>query len=161
MEIRVSPAPFDPQAEEAAFAFGRKDIGAVVSFTGICRDRNGGQDVGELFLDHYPGFTEREIGRIAAGVAERCRCPDLKVIHRVGRILPGEPIVLVTALSEHREQAFEAVRLLMDYLKTDAPLWKCETGAGGVRWVEPRAEDIARRAKAEASSCLASSRDDG
>jgi molybdopterin synthase catalytic subunit len=149
MEIRLASAPFDPQAEESAFASGRRDIGAVVSFTGVCRERTGGQGVGELYLDHYAGFTEQEVTRIATAIAERCRCPDLKVIHRVGRILPGEPIVQVVALSEHRENAFEAVRLVMDYLKTDAPLWKRETGPDGTRWIEPRAEDIARRAKAE------------
>lgn len=146
MDIRITSAPFDPQKEEAAFSAGRRDIGAVVSFTGVCRDRNEGLGVGELFLDHYPGFTEVEIARIAAEIAVRCTCPDIKVIHRVGRVTPGEPIVLVVALSEHRENAFEAVRLLMDYLKTDAPLWKREIGLDGVRWVEPRPDDIARRA---------------
>jgi molybdopterin synthase catalytic subunit len=149
MDIRIAPEPFDPQAEEAAFAAGRRDIGAVVSFTGVCREQNGGACVGELFLDHYLGFTEREIARIAGEIAARCDCPDLKVIHRIGRIRPGEPIVLVMALSVHRDNAFEAVRLLMDYLKTDAPLWKRETGPEGERWVEPRAEDIARRARAD------------
>lgn len=149
MEVRLSHEPFDPQGEEAAFSAGRRDIGAVVSFTGVCREMTSGQGVSELFLDHYPGFTEREITRIAAAIAKRCDCPDIKVIHRVGRILPGEPIVLVMALSEHREHAFEAVRMLMDYLKTDAPLWKRETGPDGSRWIEPRAEDIARRATAD------------
>jgi molybdopterin synthase catalytic subunit len=151
MDIRISVAPFDPQAEEVAFVEGRRDIGAVVSFTGVCRDINGGHGVGELFLDHYPGFTEAEITRLASAIAARCDCPDIKVIHRVGSILPGEPIVLVVALSEHRDNAFEAVRLLMDYLKTDAPLWKKEAGPDGVRWIEPRAEDVARRAEAEAA----------
>jgi molybdopterin synthase catalytic subunit len=151
MDIRVSATPFDPQVEEAAFVEGRRDIGAVVSFTGVCRDTNGGQGVGALFLDHYPGFTEAEIARLASTIAARCDCPDIKVIHRVGSILPGEPIVLVVALSEHRDNAFEAVRLVMDYLKTDAPLWKKETGPDGVRWIEPRAEDVVRRAEAEAA----------
>ncbi len=150
MDIRIAPEPFDPQIEEAGFTAGRRDIGAVVSFTGVCRERTNGEGVGELFLDHYPGFTEKEIARIAADVAERSQCPEIKVVHRVGRLTPGEPIVLVVALSEHRANAFEAVRLLMDYLKTDAPLWKRETGPGGDRWIEPRAEDIARRAKADA-----------
>lgn len=151
MDIRIASEPFDPQAEEAAFAAGRRDIGAIVSFTGVCRERTNGEGVGELFLDHYPGFTEKEIARIAADVAACCQCPDIKVVHRVGRLTPGEPIVLVVALSEHRANAFEAVRLLMDYLKTDAPLWKRETGPGGERWIEPRPEDIARRAAAEAT----------
>ena len=149
MDIRLAPVPFDPQAEEAAFISGRRDIGAVVSFTGLCRDQTGGQSVTDLFLDHYPGFTELEIARIAGEIGARCQCPDLKVIHRVGHVAPGEPIVQVIAVSEHRAAAFEAVRLVMDYLKTDAPLWKRETGPDGERWIEPRAEDRARRAAAE------------
>lgn len=149
MEISVVATPFDPQIEAALFAAGRCDIGAVVSFTGLCRDSSDGLPVGELFLDHYPGFTEQEITRIVEDIAARCRCPDLKVIHRVGAVVPGEAIVLVMALSEHRENAFEAVQLTMDYLKTDAPLWKRETGTDGVHWVEPRTEDLARRAKAD------------
>jgi len=149
MEIRVVATPFDPQAEVTLFAAERCDIGAVVSFTGLCRDNNDGQGVGELFLDHYPGFTEQEITRIVGNIAARCHCPDIKVIHRVGAVVPGEAIVLVVVLSEHRDNAFEAVRLTMDYLKTDAPLWKRETGPDGVRWVEPRAEDVARRARAD------------
>jgi molybdopterin synthase catalytic subunit len=149
MEARIASAAFDPQAETTRFSAGRSEMGALVSFVGLCRDRHGGRIVNELFLDHYPGFTESEILRICDGIAQRFRCPDLLVIHRVGRIMPGEAIVLVAALSEHRSDAFETVRLLMDYLKTDAPLWKRETGPDGVRWIEPRAEDMARRAEAE------------
>jgi molybdopterin synthase catalytic subunit len=149
MKVRIADTDFDPQAETAAFAAGRAEMGALVSFVGLCRDRHDGRVVDELFLDHYGEFTEREIARIAGDIARRLDCPDLLVIHRVGRIVPGETIVLVAALSEHREKAFEAVRLLMDYLKTDAPLWKRESGPDGVRWIEPRAEDVARRAKAE------------
>jgi molybdopterin synthase catalytic subunit len=124
-------------------------MGALVSFVGLCRDANDGRDVHELFIDHYAGFTEGEITRIAADVAGRFDCPDLLVVHRVGKIAPGEAIVLVAALSEHRGNAFDAVRVLMDYLKTDAPLWKKESGPDGVRWIEPRAEDRTRRAQAE------------
>jgi molybdopterin synthase catalytic subunit len=124
-------------------------MGALASFVGICRQANDGRGVGELFIDHYPGFTEQEIARIAADISDRFGCPDLLVVHRVGSIAPGEAIVLVAALSEHRGNAFEAVRVLMDYLKTDAPLWKKESGPDGVRWIEPRAEDRARRAQAE------------
>lgn len=149
MDIRITGAAFDPQAETAAFAAGRDEMGALVNFVGLCRDHHDGRAVAELFLDHYPGFTESEVARIAADIARRCDCPDLLVIHRVGRILPGQAIVLVAALSQHRGSAFEAVRLLMDYLKTDAPLWKRETGPDGVRWIEPRADDVARRAQAE------------
>jgi molybdopterin synthase catalytic subunit len=149
MDIRVIASAFDPQAEQAAFAAARRDMGALVSFTGLCRDRNDGNAVDELFLEYYPGFTEKEIARIAGEIGGRCDCPDVLVIHRVGRVVPGQPIVLVAALSEHRDNAFQAVRLLMDYLKTDAPFWKRESGPDGVRWIEPRPEDLARRAQAE------------
>jgi molybdopterin synthase catalytic subunit len=149
MQIRLADAPFDPQREEADFAVGRTDMGALVSFVGLCRGSNNDDAVRELYIDHYPGFTDREITRLAQDVAARFDCPDMLVIHRVGAIAPGEPIVLVAALSPHRAKAFDAVRVLMDYLKTDAPLWKRETGASGTRWIEPRAEDLSRRAAAE------------
>ncbi len=149
MQIRVTDKPFDPQQEQAAFMAGRSDMGALASFVGICRDSNEGAPVRVLHIDHYPGFTEQQITRLAQDVALRFDCPDILVVHRVGDIAPGEAIVLVAALSRHRGNAFDAVRVLMDFLKTDAPLWKMETGADGVRWIEPRAEDKARRAEAE------------
>ena len=133
MRIRIVQETFDPQAETAAFAAGRDDAGALVSFVGLCRGTTEGSDVRELRIDQYPGFTEREISRLAADVSRRFDCPDL----------------LVVALATHRANAFEAVRVMMDFLKTDAPLWKKETGPDGVRWIEPRAEDHARRAEAE------------
>jgi molybdopterin synthase catalytic subunit len=149
MQIRVTDKPFDPQQEQAAFMAGRSDMGALASFVGICRDSNEGAPVRALHIDHYPGFTEQQITRLAQDVALRFDCPDILVVHRVGDIAPGEAIVLVAALSRHRGNAFDAVRVLMDFLKTDAPLWKMETGADGVRWIEPRAEDKARRAEVE------------
>ena len=149
MQIRITADAFDPQAEIAAFAAGRQDAGALVSFTGTCRAKTGDVAVEELRIDHYPAFSEKEIGRLAQETAERFACPDLLVVHRVGVIRPGEAIVLVAALSIHRADAFKAVETLMDYLKTDAPLWKKESGPQGARWIEPRAEDHARRAKAE------------
>jgi molybdopterin synthase catalytic subunit len=149
MEVRIVQQAFDPQAEVAAFAAGRDDAGALVSFVGTCRAGTGGMAVEELRIDHYPGFTEKEIARLAEETAKRFDCPDLLVVHRVGPIRPGEAIVLVAALSPHRSDAFEVVRILMDYLKTDAPLWKKETGPEGARWIEPRAEDYARRLEAE------------
>jgi molybdopterin synthase catalytic subunit len=149
MEIRVVAEAFDPQRETAAFAAGRSDVGALVSFVGRCRESTGGSDVTELRIDQYPGFTEKEIARLAADIAGRFGCPDLLVVHRIGQIRPGEDIVLVAALAEHRSNAFDAVRALMDYLKTDAPLWKKETGSFGSRWIEPSGEDRKRRAKAE------------
>jgi molybdopterin synthase catalytic subunit len=149
MQVRIAQDVFDPQAEVAAFAAGRDDAGALVSFVGTCRAATGDVAVDELRIDHYPGFTEKEIARLAEETSRRFDCPDLLVVHRVGAIRPGEAIVLVAALSTHRSDAFEAVRILMDYLKTDAPLWKKETGPGGARWIEPRAEDYARRLEAE------------
>jgi molybdopterin synthase catalytic subunit len=149
MQVRIVEQAFDPQAETAAFAHRRDDAGALVSFVGTCRARTDGAEVRELHIDHYPGFSEKEIARLAEDVSRRFDCPDILVVHRVGAIAPGEAIVLVAALSAHRGNAFEAVRVLMDYLKTDAPLWKKETGTDGARWIEPRAQDHARRAEAE------------
>jgi len=149
MDVRIVSRAFDPQAEVAAFAAGRDDAGALVSFVGTCRAGTGGVAVDELRIDHYPGFTEKEIARLAEETSRRFDCPDLLVVHRVGSIRPGEAIVLVAALSTHRSDAFEVVRILMDYLKTDAPLWKRESGPQGARWSEPRSEDYARRKEAE------------
>jgi len=149
MQVRVIADAFDPQAEIAAFAAGRDDAGAMVSFVGICRAKSGDVAVDELRIDHYPGFSEKEIARLAEESARRFDCPDLLVVHRVGVIRPGEAIVLVAALSIHRANAFKAVETLMDTLKTDAPLWKKESGPQGARWIEPRADDHARRAKVE------------
>jgi molybdopterin synthase catalytic subunit len=149
MQIRVVPEAFDPQALIAAFAAGRADAGALVSFVRLCRAATDGAHVQQLRIDQYPGFTEREIARLAREVSTRCACPDLLVVHRVGNIAPGEAIVLVAALATHRGNAFEAVRMLMDYLKTDTPLWKQESGPQGARWIEPRAEDHRRRTALE------------
>jgi molybdopterin synthase catalytic subunit len=148
MRIRVTEHPFDPGAEVTAFAGSRRDSGALANFVGYCRDETRGKPVEELFIEQYHGFTEKEIERLASDVARDQGTLDLMVVHRVGAIRPGEPIVLVAALHAHRNQAFEAVRILMDYLKTDAPLWKRETGPGGARWIEPTDHDHARRAKA-------------
>jgi molybdopterin synthase catalytic subunit len=149
MQIRIATHAFDPQAEIAAFTAGRDDAGALASFVGYCRASTDGAAVQELRIDHYPGFSEKEIARLAEETARRFDCPDLLVVHRVGAIRPGEAIVLVAALSVHRANAFDAVRILMDYLKTDAPLWKKESGPDGARWIEPRPEDHARRLEAE------------
>jgi len=149
MDVRIVAKAFDPQVEIATFTAAHDGAGALVSFVGLCRAQTGGSAVEELRIDHYGGFTEREIVRLAEETSRRFDCPDLLVVHRVGAIRPGEAIVLVAALSAHRSDAFEVVRILMDYLKTDAPLWKKETGPQGARWIEPRAEDYARRVEAE------------
>ena len=149
MRVRVSEAAFDPGAEITAFAGSRRDAGALANFVGYCRDETHGRKVAELTIEQYPGFTQREIERLAGEVAQRLGTLDLMVVHRVGAIRPGEPIVLVAALHAHRSQAFDAVRLLMDYLKTDAPLWKKESGPDGARWIEPTDHDHVRRSRAE------------
>lgn len=122
MIVRLVDGLFDPQAEMTSFVSGRDDAGALASFVGYCRASTDGVAVSELCIDHYPGFTEREIFRLAQEIHRRFDCLDLLVIHRVGQIRPGEAIVLVAALATHRGAAFDAVRILMDYLKTDAPL---------------------------------------
>lgn len=150
MAARICTTVFNPEAELAQFSAERGGIGAVASFVGYCRDASGGRAVNNLHISHYPGFTEREIERLVNEVAARFQVRDILVIHRVGDIAPGEAIVLVAALSSHRNAAFEAVRVMMDYLKTDAPLWKKESGPDGSRWIEPHAEDHLRRARAGA-----------
>ncbi len=149
MQTKVIDSAFDPHAEAAAFAKGRTGAGALVSFVGYCRDETAGRTVNELYLDHYPGFTEPEVARIASEIAGRFDLVDLLVIHRVGSVAPGEAIVLVATLAAHRAEAFAAASALMDYLKTDAPLWKKETGPDGTRWIEPTDKDHARRAVLE------------
>jgi molybdopterin synthase catalytic subunit len=144
--VKVPLTAFDPYAELSTFAAANLGAGAVASFVGICRGEGG--KVSALTLDHYPGFTEAEIGRLAEAVQERRGLDDLWVVHRAGRIPAGEAIVLVAAASAHRVSAFEAVRELMDYLKTDAPFWKLEEGEAR-RWVEPTQDDRARREKLE------------
>jgi molybdopterin synthase catalytic subunit len=136
--IRLTEQPFDPGAALNAFCSGRLDAGAVASFVGIARKGDGGG----LELEAYPGFTEAEIGTIATIARERFGLRDVAVIHRTGRIAPGEAIVLVLTASAHRREAFEACDYLMDYLKTRAPLWKKEHGPDGARWVEPTARDL-------------------
>jgi len=117
----------------------------VASFVGYCRATSNAGSVKQLHLDHYPGFTESEIERLTAAVIARHALDDVLVVHRVGPIAPGEAIVLVATQSSHRAAAFAAVAELMDYLKTDAPLWKREITAAGPRWIEPTDADRARR----------------
>ncbi|HWY62404.1 MAG TPA: molybdenum cofactor biosynthesis protein MoaE [Rhizomicrobium sp.] len=152
VKVRITEQAFDPALELSAFGAGRQDTGALANFVGYCRDMTAGRRVGELTIEQYPGFTEREITRLANQVSRELGTLDLMVVHRVGAIRPGEAIVLVAALAAHRNAAFEAVRLLMDYLKTDAPLWKKESGPDGVRWIEPSAHDHARRDQAKEKS---------
>ncbi|NWB46867.1 molybdopterin synthase catalytic subunit MoaE [Pseudomonas gingeri] len=143
MAIRVQAQAFDPGAEVNALHAANLGIGAVVSFVGYVRDFNDGRDVMGMFLEHYPGMTERALGKIVAQAHERWPLLGLEVLHRVGALEPGEPIVFVGVTSAHRQAAFNACNFVMDYLKTQAPFWKKENTADGPRWVEGRASDHA------------------
>jgi len=139
--IRIQEADFDVAQEIAALTKGRTDIGAVVSFSGICRGSENDAAIAALTLEHYPDMAEAEIGRHAETALSRWPLTGLTVIHRVGRIVPGENIVLVLTASAHRQAAFQAAEFLMDYLKANAPFWKREESAGGTSWVEARHHD--------------------
>jgi len=143
MTIRIQQADFDIAREIAALTVLRTDIGAVVTFTGICRGSEGGEPIAALTLEHYPGMAEAEIARHAETATARWPLTGLTVIHRVGRIEPGENIVLVVTCSAHRGAAFQAAEFLMDYLKAHAPFWKREEGQSGANWVEARDHDDA------------------
>jgi molybdopterin synthase catalytic subunit len=145
--IRVQRAPFDAGAETAALTAGRDDIGAVVSFLGVVRRGDGDDAIEAMTLEHYPGMTERELERIEAEARARWPLQATLVIHRYGRMEPGEPIVLVVCCSRHRQAAFDACAFLMDWLKTQAPFWKLEETADGERWVEAKAADAAAAAR--------------
>jgi molybdopterin synthase catalytic subunit len=150
--IRVQTAPFDPHVETAAFSKGRSEAGAIASFIGTVRDSAHGDSVNALELEVYPGFTEKQIERIDVDARARFDVIDTLVIHRHGRMAPGEAIVLVAALSKHRREALQAVDYLMDRLKTEAPFWKKElrpAGEGGqvAEWIEPRADDRVSHAR--------------
>lgn len=147
----ITTEPFAPSHEIALFAATRDNqCGALASFVGYCRGQANDGVVIALELQHYPGFTETEIGRLAQQVSSKHALTALLVVHRVGVIPAGEAIVLVAAQSAHRTAAFAAVEEMMDYLKTDAPLWKRESGASGARWIEPTSEDHARRQEHDA-----------
>lgn len=122
---------------------GRSDIGAVVTFTGICRVDEDGEAIAALTLEHYPGMAETEIARHVDEAISRWPLLGVTVIHRFGRMVPGEPIVLVVTASSHRQGAFAAAEFLMDYLKTRAPFWKQVEKPDGKSWVEAKASDDA------------------
>lgn len=141
--VRVQAGDFEAQVEADRLANGRKDVGALVSFTGLCRDEAG--TLAALELEHYPGMAEAELGRIADEALKRWPLTGLTVVHRYGKIRPGEQIVLVVAASAHRRAAFEAADFLMDFLKTRAPFWKKEHFLSGQSesWVAAKADDDA------------------
>jgi molybdopterin synthase catalytic subunit len=145
--IRIQEADFDIAAETAAMTRGRTDIGAVVAFTGLCRGVEGDGAVTALTLEHYPGMAEEEIARHADEAMKRWPVTALTIVHRIGRLLPGDNIVLVLAASAHRQAAFAAAEFLMDYLKANAPFWKREERTDGSRWVEAHSRDDAALAR--------------
>ncbi len=143
MNIRVQSEAFDLGAEVDAMREGRTDIGAIASFVGLARDLNEGSGVAAMTLEHYPGMTEKALAALVDEARSRWTLLDVSVIHRVGRLLPGDPIVLVAVASSHRGEAFAACEFIMDFLKTRAPFWKKEETPQGERWVEARASDDA------------------
>ena len=141
MRVRVQQADFDVGAELAALRRGNPQIGALASFVGLVRDGNDGSGVSEMTLEHYPGMTEKALAEIVEEASRRWQIIDSLVVHRVGRLLPSEQIVLVAVAGVHRGEAFAACEFIMDYLKTRAPFWKRELTADGARWVAARAVD--------------------
>jgi molybdopterin synthase catalytic subunit len=141
MIVRITDRPFDPAEETAELSRGRTDIGAVVAFSGICRDSEDGEPIASLTLEHYPGMAEAEIARHIEEAESRWPLLRVRVVHRVGRIGPGETIVFVGCASKHRHAAFEAAEFLMDYLKSRAPFWKKVEQTSGVTWVEAKEKD--------------------
>lgn len=147
MKVLVQRETFDLGDEVDAMRSARTDIGAIASFVGLARDINDGRGVTAMTLEHYPGMTEKALAGIVDEACRRWTLLDVTLIHRVGRLLPGDPIVLVAVASSHRGTAFEACEFLMDYLKTRAPFWKKEETPAGERWVEARASDEAAVAR--------------
>jgi len=141
--IRLQREDFDTGAEIERLARGKHGIGGVVSFVGLVRDAAGGERVGAMTLEHYPGMTEKKLTEIEAEARRRWPLEDCLIVHRYGRLEPGERIVLVITASAHRQAAFEACEFLVDWLKTKAPFWKLEETPRGSRWVEARAGDDA------------------
>ena len=144
--IRVQEEPFDVGTELAALSDGRTDIGAVASFTGLVRDLVDPQEANDrriaaLTLEHYPGMTEKKLAEIEAEANRRWPLQTSLIIHRYGRMLPGEPIVLVAAASRHRAAALDACAFLIDWLKTKAPFWKLEESGDEAAWVDARSSD--------------------
>lgn len=147
MSVSVQADPFDIAAEMAALTAGNKDIGAVVSFTGLVREMTAAGAIQSMELEHYPGMTERALQSIVAEAKARWPLQNVRLIHRYGPMAPGEGIVLVLTAARHRQAAFEAADFLMDYLKTKAPFWKKEAGPKGARWVDARDSDDAAAAR--------------
>ncbi len=147
IKIIVSEADFDLNAELAIMRDGRADIGAIASFIGLVRDTNAGSNIASLTLEHYPGMTEKALAKIVADASARWPLQAVTVIHRVGKLMAADNIVLVLVASAHRQAAFNGCEFIMDFLKTDAPFWKQESTETGARWVDARQSDTAALAR--------------
>ena len=147
MTVKVQSEDFDVGAELAAMTGGKTGIGGVTLFVGLVRDMAGGESVSAMTLEHYPGMTERQLEAIEAEARARWPLDDALIIHRYGRLEPGDRIVLVATASAHREAAFESCHFLIDWLKTRAPFWKMEATPEGERWVEAKDSDDAAAAR--------------
>jgi molybdopterin synthase catalytic subunit len=145
--IRVQREDFDPGQELERLTRGRHEIGGVVSFVGLVRDMAGGAKIGAMTLEHYPGMTEKQLSIIEAEANTRWPLSASLIVHRYGRLEPGDRIVLVITASPHRDAAFDACRFLIDWLKTKAPFWKLEDTDQGAKWVDADAKDDAAAAR--------------
>jgi molybdopterin synthase catalytic subunit len=142
ISIRVQTTPIEIEAEQEALWRGRPQVGALVTFLGLMRDINVGEAISAMTLEHYPGMTERALEAIATEAIARWELEGIRIVHRVGALIPQDPIVFVGVAGQHRGDAFRACEFLIDYLKTRAPFWKRESTAAGERWVEPRETDV-------------------
>lgn len=149
MSVSVQQEDFDTGAEIAALSAGRNEVGAVASFVGLVRDMSGSSHVGAMTLEHYPGMTERSLEEIVEQARARWTLYAVRVIHRFGRLEPGEQIVFVGVAGAHRGESFAACEFIMDYLKTQAPFWKLEETPEGARWVDARESDDSAAARWE------------
>ena len=146
-DITIQSTPLDPEAEQRELRGANPSVGAVVSFLGLMRDINEGDEVQSMLLEHYPGMTEKALQAIVDEARQRWALDAVRVVHRVGELQPLDPIVLVLVASRHRGEAFRACEFIIDYLKTRAPFWKKERTADGERWVDARHTDSEAEAR--------------
>ena len=145
MSVRIQTGDFDVGMESRALQ--AETVGGIALFVGTVRGLSSDDGVTAMTLEHFPGMTESELERIEAEARQRWPLEDVTIIHRVGRLLPGEQIVMVAVSSSHRQAAFDATQFIMDFLKTDAPFWKAEERDGKTSWVEAKDSDDAARAR--------------
>ncbi|MCC3859724.1 molybdenum cofactor biosynthesis protein MoaE [Pseudemcibacter aquimaris] len=149
MRVSVQSEDFNIANEIALLSENRTDLGAIASFTGLVRDIHGDKSIKSMTLEHFPGMAEQELEKIGHEAEKRWPIQGLTIIHRYGKLLPGDQIVLVIATSHHREAAFNAAQFIMDWLKTDAPFWKKEETDEGTHWVAAKSDDDDKKARWE------------